>query len=132
MSIYYTYPKFVSGALSGLAYSALLLTDSSPGFNAAHDFVDDLSNEVSAVGYSRQTIAGSVTSDANGAYFTPTAAYVEFPSMTANVQYAVIFADTSDDSTSRVVGIIEFDSVVALVAKKLRLIFSGALIEGAV
>jgi hypothetical protein len=132
MSTYYTYPKFIAGALSGLTYKAMLLTDSSSGFDAAHDYVNDVSaNEVSATGYARQTVSGAVTSDANGAYFTPSA-FVEFPVMTASVRYIVIFADTSNDATSRVVGMIKFDSVVSLVAQKLRLNFNGALVEGAI
>jgi hypothetical protein len=132
MSTYCAYPKFIAGALSGLTYKVLLLTDSSSGFDAAHDYVNDVSsNEVSATGYSRRTVAGSVTSDGNGAYFTPSAS-VEFPVMTASVRYIVIFADTGNDNTSRVVGIIKLDSVVSLIAQKLRLNFSGALVEGAI
>jgi hypothetical protein len=132
MSTYYTYPKFIAGALSGLTYKALLLTDSSSGFDGSHDYVNDLSaNEVSATGYARQTLAGSITSDANGAYFTPSG-YLEFANMTASVRYIVFFADTGDDSTSRVVGMVKLDAVVSLTNKKLRLTFIGALIEGAV
>lgn len=132
MPVYYTYPMFLAGVLTAQTIKALLLTNSSPGFNAAHDFVDDVTaNEVSASGYSRQAVSGTVTSDADGAYFTPTN-YVEFGPMIATVRYVVFFNDTGNDATSRVIGMVAFDEALSLNNRKLRLTFSGNLIEGAI
>jgi hypothetical protein len=111
----------------------MLLTDSSSGFDESHDYVNDLSaNEVlENTGYIRQSLTGSTTYDENGAYFAPTS-YVEFPSMTASIRYIIFYADTGNDATSRVIGIIKLDSVLSLTDKKLRLNFNEALIEASV
>jgi hypothetical protein len=131
MPIYYVYPKFVASALAGLSIKAMLL-NAGAAFNAAHDFADDLvANEVTGGGYARQTVAGTVTSDSNGGYFTPSGA-ITFTTVTATVGFVAFISDTGNDATSRVISLIQLDTPVSLAAKSFKINFIDVLIEGAV
>lgn len=129
MTTYYIYPKFLAESLGG-TIKAMLLTDAFAGFNAAHDFVDDIvANEVNATGYAQQAVPGSFTSDENGATFTPSGP-VSFPAISATVQYVAFFLDAADNASKKVIGLVKFDSPILLTNKILRLTFPGALFEG--
>jgi hypothetical protein len=126
MGAYYTYPKFLQSILNSLTVKVLLLT-SSAAYDAANEFVANLSNEVTGGSYARQPVAGTITVDANGAYFTPSGS-VTFSGITATVQFVVFYTDTGSDATSRLLGITDIGAQ-ALTARSLKLTFSGALLE---
>src|SRR5574343_593905 len=124
MTTYNTYPRLYKNIIDGITLKALLLTDAA-SYDYTDEFVSDLSNEVSGGGYARQSMPGTVSYDASGAYFTPSA-NITFENITASVGHVIFFDDTGNDATSRLVGAVELNSTVNVVADDFPVAFTGA------
>lgn len=83
--------------------SAALLTDAYTINNATHEFVTDLTNELSGGSYTRKTLA-SKTSVLSGGILTLSAANISWTTITAvNIRWIVFFKNTGSDATSTLI-----------------------------
>lgn len=118
MSIAKVYGKgvnqFVNGGINYGADTikmALLDQGYSPDQDA-HEFVSDLTNELSGGGYARQTLTGKATVyDGPTNVLTVGCDDVTFASLTGtNIRYAVVFKDTGTAGASPLICFMDFGS----------------------
>lgn len=112
----------------------VLLTAS--GYLPAYDtdqFVDDVTNELdtSGTGYTRKTLT-DVTWGATGSVSTFTAADVVWASLTATVRRVIVFKDTGNDATSRLMFGFDFGTDKIRDAEPLELRFTSGLFAATV
>jgi hypothetical protein len=123
--------KLLQGSinLEGADIKALLLTDSYT-FVSTHEFISDLTGEVTGGSYARQAVTLTAAADPTNqyAYVTP-AAGVAFTAITGSVQYVIIAKDTGTGSTSPLILCIDLGSPVILTGQTFNVTFTGNLLE---
>ncbi len=84
-----------------------------------HEVVDDLSGELTDMSYGRQLVTGKLVDyDSGTNVYMWTGDDVEFPTLTgSDIQFAVFFKDTGDDSTAPLIGWIDFGAGQSVVAQ---------------
>lgn len=117
--------KMIDGDIDFLADTIkVALLQSSYTYSAAHEFADDLTNEVSGGSYARQTLAGKASAlDGTEAVFTADASVWEAVTLTA--RFAVIYKDTGDDATSPLIALIDFGGNQSVSAQDFTLKWDG-------
>jgi hypothetical protein len=100
--------KFLDGDIDLLVdtiKAAVCTTSYTPA--TTHEFVSDLTNELSGGGYARVTLTGKTTTAGTDTAFD--CGDITFPTLTAtNAGYVAIFKDTGADATSPLICYINF------------------------
>lgn len=84
----------------------VMLVTSSYTFSAAHDFVDDITNEITGTGY---TAGGATVTSPTVSSGTFDAADTEWSSATFTAAGAVVYKDTGTPGTSPLMLFVDFD-----------------------
>jgi len=80
----------------------------------AHDYFDDITNEIAGTGYTAGgEELGSKTQTATSGTYTFDAADTTWSSATFTARYAIVYKDTGVDSTSPLIGYVNFGGDVS-------------------
>jgi hypothetical protein len=107
----------------------LLATSSYTPDQDAHDYKNDVTNEVSGTGY---TAGGATLANKTEAYTAGTNVHkldaddVLWPSSTITARYAVLYLDTGTPSTSPLIGYVDFGADVSSTAGNFQITWSAA------
>jgi hypothetical protein len=90
--------------LDGATIVAILCSSSYTPNQDTHEFITDLTNELSGGGYARVTITGKViTTDAGTNTTKWTSDPIVFPALTGTFRYMVLAVNSGSDATSRLI-----------------------------
>jgi hypothetical protein len=90
--------------LDGATIVAILCTSSYTPAQDTHEFVTDLTNELSGGGYARETLTSkAVTYDAGSNTVKWTADPIVFTALTGTFRYMVLAVNSGSDATSRLI-----------------------------
>jgi hypothetical protein len=129
------YNKFldylVDNDISDDTFKVALVTSSYSPDKDAHEFFDDVTNEVSGTGYTAggETVTGTLTLDTANDKLTLQFASTNWTSATITARGAVYYSSTGTASTSTLIAYNDFGSDVAVTAGTLALAASTVTLQ---
>ena len=108
------YPNFLAGLSTGAinlggTIKAMLLTQAYTR-SAAHQYVNDLSGEVTGGSYARQTVAGNWTFGDTSYKFTPSGP-ITFSGIPGSISWMVFYQEGANDASSRIIASVNLGTI---------------------